>query len=131
MKDSSTLPAQTETVEYYYDNEAMRRLMQDAHKAQAAEMARLAGLAAAALGRLARRIGSFLGAVSDSFSRAAYYRDLSGLSDWELANRGISRGEIKYFVDRCFRKPAIAVNDGHAETKRGGTDGNSRTDLAA
>ncbi len=131
MKDSTNLPAQTEAVDYYYSHEAMRQLMLDAHKAQAVETARLAGLAVAAVGRLARRIGSFIGAVSDSFSRAAYYRDLSGLSDRELADRGIVRGEIRYFVDSCFRKPALAVNDGHDETKTGGPDGNSRTELAA
>ncbi len=117
MKDQANLPNQKEAVDYYYNHEATRQLMREAHEAQAAYTADLAGRAAAALAGFARRIGSVFEAVTESASRAAYYRDLSALSDWELVDRGIGRGEIHYFVDRCFDKPALAANNGHDRNK--------------
>ena len=48
MKDQANLPNQKEAVDYYYNHEATRQLMREAHEAQAAYTADLAGRAAAA-----------------------------------------------------------------------------------
>ncbi len=91
--------------------ESKQRLVAQTQQAQAVEAARFIGLAGAALRPVAQRIRNYFSAMLDVFSRAAYYRDLSGLSDWELADRGIKRGDIKYFVESCFQEPATAAND--------------------
>jgi uncharacterized protein YjiS (DUF1127 family) len=58
------------------------------------------------------RIGAILRAIRRGHESRAAVRQLQSLSDWQLKDMGISRGQIWYLTHRTSASPS---RDGHAE----------------